>query len=75
MIDCGALAPFPRAASYYREGYFARREKHGRMEGWANLDKFRNSVLLSDRALDFGCGDRRWFQAEAIGRRPDKNRD
>ena len=28
----------------------------GRLGGWANVDKYRNTVRPADRVLDFGCG-------------------
>ena len=46
----------PEASKYYDANYFAWQKEHGRLGGWANLDKFRDTVRREDRVLDFGCG-------------------
>lgn len=46
----------PKASAYYNAEYFAWQQKSGQLGGWANVDKFRDSVLATDRVLDFGCG-------------------
>jgi SAM-dependent methyltransferase len=47
----------PRAShSYYDADYFKWQKELGKFGGWANVDKYRNSVKATDRVLDFGCG-------------------
>ncbi len=46
----------PTASAYYDADYFAWQQKSGRLGGWANVDKYRDTLRASDRVLDFGCG-------------------
>ena len=46
----------PTASAHYDAGYFAWQQKSGRLGGWANVDKYRDTVRPADRVLDFGCG-------------------
>ncbi|MEQ1697190.1 MAG: class I SAM-dependent methyltransferase [Hyphomicrobiaceae bacterium] len=48
--------PSPTASAYYDADYFEWQRKSGRLGGWANVDKYRNTVRPTDRVLDFGCG-------------------
>lgn len=45
-----------KASTYYDADYFAWQQKSGRLGGWANVDKYRDTVRPTDRVLDFGCG-------------------
>lgn len=44
------------ANRHYDAQYFAWQAESGRFGGWANVDKFRNTIDPENRVLDFGCG-------------------
>ena len=44
------------ARQHYNADYFAWQSESGRFGGWANVDKYKSSVGVGDRVLDFGCG-------------------
>jgi SAM-dependent methyltransferase len=46
----------PRASAHYDAAYFQWQRDSGRLGGWANVDKYRDTVRPSSRVLDFGCG-------------------
>jgi len=46
----------PKAAAHYDAVYFEWQKHAGRLGGWANIDKFRDSIEPASRVLDFGCG-------------------
>jgi SAM-dependent methyltransferase len=46
----------PQASIHYDAKYFEWQKELGRLGGWANVDKYRKTVTLTDRVLDFGCG-------------------
>jgi len=46
----------PRAAGHYDAAYFQWQQESGRLGGWANVDKYRNSIEPTSKVLDFGCG-------------------
>lgn len=48
--------PSPTSSAHYDADYFAWQQQSGRLGGWANVDKYRNTVRATDRVLDFGCG-------------------
>jgi SAM-dependent methyltransferase len=49
-------AGVPKAAAHYDAIYFEWQKHAGRLGGWANIDKFRDSIEPASRVLDFGCG-------------------
>jgi len=55
-VSPGTSEDGPKASAYYDAAYFAWQESHGMLGGWANLDKYRDTVKAADRVLDFGCG-------------------
>jgi SAM-dependent methyltransferase len=45
-----------KAAAHYDAVYFEWQKQAGRLGGWANIDKFRDSIEPDSKVLDFGCG-------------------
>lgn len=46
----------PKAGAYYDAAYFEWQKVSGRFGGWANVDKYRNTIKPGAKVLDFGCG-------------------
>lgn len=46
----------PTSSSHYDSDYFAWQRESGRFGGWANVDKYKDTVKPDDTVLDFGCG-------------------
>lgn len=44
------------ASAYYGDDYFAWQRTIGEFGGWANADKFADTVRPTDTVIDFGCG-------------------
>jgi SAM-dependent methyltransferase len=51
-----ASASNPEVFDHYGEDYFAWQQECGTLGGWANQDKYRDTVCSDARVLDFGCG-------------------
>ncbi len=43
-------------SAHYGADYFEWQRESGRFGGWANVDKYRDTIGPSARVLDFGCG-------------------
>jgi SAM-dependent methyltransferase len=50
------LASQSSATAHYDAAYFEWQQDAGRLGGWANVDKFRDTINPTYRVLDFGCG-------------------
>ena len=46
----------PAASAHYDAAYFEWQQTCGRLGGWANVDKFHDSIRPESKVLDFGCG-------------------
>jgi len=45
-----------KTTEHYNLAYFDWQRNQGKFGAWADLDKFRDYVLKSNRVIDFGCG-------------------
>ena len=46
----------PTASPHYDAAYFEWQQTCGYLGGWANVDKYRDSIRPGSKILDFGCG-------------------